>query len=344
MNAPIIIGGGVAGTAAACHLARAGHKALVIEREANPHHKICGEFLSVETVAELRAIGIEPLALGAKAIGEVRLAHGRHVARARLPFAALSLSRRRLDEALIARAQALGARVERGSGVGDIGEIGARDGVFVATGKHALRGVTRDGGSGLTGFKMYYRLAPAQRAALDGAVELVLFAGGYAGLQLVEDDIANLCLLTRVPAEGLAGTIARAPHLVQRLAGAEPLLARPLAIANLPYGMVAAPEPEHPGRFRLGDQFAMIPSFTGDGMGLALTTARWAAQAWTERGAAGAHAYAAHTRKRVRGQVRLATGMARAGLVPGAGVAIVGLAGVLPGAMRAGARLTRVRD
>ena len=76
MSAPTIIGGGIAGAAAACHLARAGHPPLVIERAAGPHHKICGEFLSVETVAELRGLGIEPLALGAKPIGEVRLAHG----------------------------------------------------------------------------------------------------------------------------------------------------------------------------------------------------------------------------------------------------------------------------
>ena len=344
MTAPVIIGGGIAGAAAACHLARAGHRALVIERQAGPHHKICGEFLSVETVAELRGVGIEPLALGAKAIGEVRLAHGRRVATARLPFAALSLSRHRLDEALIDRATALGVRVERGRGVGEVGEVAARDGVFVATGKHRLRGVERPAAGELTGLKMYYRLTAAQRDALGGAVELVLFAGGYAGLQLVEGDIANLCLLTRDPVEGLAGAIARAPHLQTRLVDAETLLARPLAIANLPYGMVAAPEPEHPGRYRLGDQFAMIPSFTGDGMGIALATARWAAAAWVERGAAGADTYAALARRRLRGQVGLAAGLVRAGLWPGVGPAIAGLARTWPGTMRVAARATRVRD
>ncbi len=343
MSAPIIVGGGIAGAAAACHLARAGHPALVIEREDGAHHKICGEFLSVETVAELRALGIEPLALGARRIGEVRLAHGLKITASPLPFEALSLSRHRLDEALLARAQTLGARVERGRGVAHIDEVTHPHGVFVATGKHALRGVERRAGGGLTGLKMYYRLAPDQSAALGDAVELVMFPGGYAGLQRVEGDLANLCLLTRYPAERLAGAIARAPHLAVRLAGAEPLLPKPLAIANLPYGMVARVEPEHPGRFRVGDQFAMIPSFTGDGMGIALVTARWAAQAWVERGAAGAQAYAARARRTVRGQMGLAASLATIGLWPGAGRIVAELLRAAPGLMALGARATRVR-
>ncbi len=344
MSAPTIVGGGIAGAAAACALAMAGHAPLLIEREVGDHDKVCGEFLSVETVAGLRALGVEPLALGAKPIGEARLAHGRRLARSRLPFAALSLSRRVLDEALLAHAVTLGARVERGRGVRDVAEVDGKGGVFVATGKHALRGVARPGGGGLAGLKMYYRLSEPQRAALEGAVELVLFPGGYAGLQLVEGDIANLCLLTRDAAGGMAGAIARAPHLRTRLAGAEPLLARPLAIANLPYGMVGEPRAQAPGRYLLGDQFAMIPSFTGDGMGMAISTARWAAAAWLERGPGGADAYTAHARRRLRGQVRLAAGLANAGLRPGLGGAAALVARVIPGAMRSVAASTRVRE
>ena len=45
------------------------------------------------------------------------------------------------------------------------------------------------------GLRVARRIAVPQRAALDGVVEIVLFAGGYAGLQLVEGGQANLCLL-----------------------------------------------------------------------------------------------------------------------------------------------------
>ena len=43
--------------------------------------------------------------------------------------------------------------------------------------------------------KMYYTLVPAQVAELRNHVELVLFNGGYAGLQLVESERAVLCIL-----------------------------------------------------------------------------------------------------------------------------------------------------
>ena len=343
MSGPVIVGGGMAGAAAACALATAGHAPLLIEREAGPHHKVCGEFLSVETVAMLRALGIEPRALGARPIGEVRLAHRKRVARTPLPFAALSLSRRVLDEALLARAVALGVTLERGRAIKDAAEVDGASGVFVATGKHVLRGVARPGGGGLTGLKQYYRLAPDQADALEGAVELVLFPGGYAGLQLVEGRLANLCLLTRDAAAGISAARAAAPHLALRLAGAEPLLARPLAISNLPYGMVAPGHAPTTGRYLVGDQFAMIPSFTGDGMALALSTARWAAAAWAERGAGGADAYARAARLRVRGQVRLASGLVSAGLVAALGGAAVTAARAWPGAVRWAAAATRVR-
>ena len=68
--------------------------------------------------------------------------------------------------------------------------------VFLATGKHELRGAARASrGTGLIGMKMYYTLVPAQIAELRNHVELVLFNGGYAGLQLVESECAVLCIL-----------------------------------------------------------------------------------------------------------------------------------------------------
>ena len=56
-------------------------------------------------------------------------------------------------------------------------------------------------------------------------------------------------------------------HLARRLAGAVPLWSRPLALSSIPYGYVRR---EGSGPWRLGDQAAVIPSFTGDGMSIAL--------------------------------------------------------------------------
>jgi flavin-dependent dehydrogenase len=114
MDEALIIGGGPAGASLAIRLARAGRPVRLIEREAGPHDKVCGEFLSFEAAGYLTEVGLDARALGAVPIAGVEILHGERSASAGLPFEALSLSRRVMDEALLARARETGAQVERG--------------------------------------------------------------------------------------------------------------------------------------------------------------------------------------------------------------------------------------
>ena len=99
------------------------------------------------------------------------------------------------------------------------------------------------------------------------------------GCRLVAGDTANLCLIVQREAlaamggdwDGLLAALLRDPAFAARLGRAEPLFARPLAIANLPYGRVLRRAPDDV--FRLGDQAAMTASVTGDGMAGALLSA-----------------------------------------------------------------------
>ena len=235
-------------------------------------HKICGEFLSGEALGDLRTLGIDVADMGAAPITAMRLVHRGRVAAARLPFAAAGLSRFALDEALLRRAAALGADVQRGVRVRsaepgavqtDAGTLTAKT-LLLATGKHDVRGVKRDApeAEALIGFKLHLRLRPEQMAALAGHVEVVLFDRGYAGLQWVEGGVANLCLLVdraRYDAVGqdwpslLAALAREDSHLARRLDGAAWCWERPLSIFRVPYGFVHR-GPEQAGVFRLGDQ------------------------------------------------------------------------------------------
>ncbi len=93
------------------------------------------------------------------------------------------------------------------------------------------------------------------------------------------------------------------PHLALRLAGANVRHARPLAVAGMPYGWVAQELPAGPV-YRLGDQAAVIPSFTGDGMAMALRSARQGAEAILGRRPASE--FQRELAHRFRGPVRLA--------------------------------------
>ena len=110
MTRTVIIGGGLAGGGVAARLAHLGHPALVLEREAGAHDKICGEFLSVEAGQHLAALGLDVARLGGARIDTMRLHVGRRVAEARLPFVATGVTRRALDGALLDHAAAVGRR------------------------------------------------------------------------------------------------------------------------------------------------------------------------------------------------------------------------------------------
>jgi flavin-dependent dehydrogenase len=361
VSGALVVGGGPAGSALALRLARAGRAVTLVEREAGPHDKVCGEFLSGEALGYLSALGLDSRALGAAPIATVALARGERFAEAALPFPALSLSRRVLDEALLAAAAGAGATLRRGERVtalerrngGWFARLDGGDGIvaaeaFLATGKHDLRGWKRPAGAqgDLVGFKLHWRLSPVQAAALAGRVELYLFPGGYAGLEPVEDGLANLCLLVRqgrlAGLDGswprlLAAIRAACPGLDRRLTGAAACRERPLAAAAIPYGYVAR---HADGLWRLGDQAAVIPSFAGDGMAIALHSAALAAGAVLAGGTA--DAFQARLHRELAPQVRRAVLLSQGLVRPWSQALIGAVAAMQPHSMRLVASRTRI--
>jgi flavin-dependent dehydrogenase len=355
----IAVGGGLAGAAFAAELARHGRGVVVLERSPSPQHKVCGEFLSADAQALLANLGVDVKALGATSVSRLRLVAGQRQATLPLPFLAAGLSRLRLDAALLAAAERAGATIVRGVNVRGIeacqGGVVVRtqgahwraSAVALATGKHPLRGMRRPSGH-MVGFKLHLHAAAATRELAD-LVQLVFFPGGYMGACLVEEGTLCIGWVMRDTLVRNLGShwSAQSEHLSRQsrfidalLRGARPLNVKPLATASLPYGFLrrSAIAPEI---FPVGDQLAVVPSFTGDGMAIALASGVAAARAVL----AGRPAAAYHRELIPPLQFQFRVARALGGLLqtPFSAPMIVAVAAVLPSLAKKMTAATRLR-
>ena len=300
-----IIGAGLAGSALAILLSEAGLPYILLEKTRSAHHKVCGEFISWEALHYLNELGIDLPALGAHKITGCRLIYKDKTIQKALPAEAWSLSRKKLDQALIDRVSTLNSnQIRRGVTVKNLQHDDNywrvhltreksfnADTIFLANGKHDIKTFRRvqPASTEFIGFKMYFRLSDSMRDELAHHVEIILFKGGYAGLEPIEDNCANLCFLIDKKIFAQCGKNwsnlldylrQQSAHLTLRLNDAQALLDSPLAIANIPYGYMYDQEQTAASLYRLGDQAAVIHSFTGDGMSMALHSAFVAAQSY----------------------------------------------------------------
>jgi menaquinone-9 beta-reductase len=323
---PLILGAGPAGCAAAIALAERGATPVLLDRDAEARDQLCGGFLSWRTAAALSELGVDPAKLGALTVERLALFAGSRRTTLRLPEPAFSLSRRTLDKALRRRAVAAGARLEIdvARGIEGTTVLGRTrewrcDALFLATGKHDVRGQARPRRSRDPALGLRLRLpgTPAREALLAGRIELHLFARGYAGIVLQEDGSANVCLA--VCKSLLARSGGDPACLLADLAEAHPAFARRLGrdwrhgavetVGAVPYGWTA--HDTAPGLFRLGDQAAVIPSLAGEGIAIALASGAMAARHWLAHGAQGALPYQYEMASQVARPMRVA-GAARA--------------------------------
>jgi flavin-dependent dehydrogenase len=349
---PLIVGGGPAGSAAAITLARSGVRPDLIERTTEAHDPVCGAFVGWDAIQALGKLGVDPWALGAHPITHVRVIAGHRIAEAALPHRAAGLSRRTLDAALLAEAARAGVAVSRGVAVRRVedtivhladGSTLAPESLFLATGKYELRGVQRGAGRRA---RVGLRAAIPAAANLAGWIELHLLDGGYAGLLVQDDGRANLCLsiaAERLAAAGgspdrlIASLADEAPRLMDRIAASDTSWS---AIAAVPYGWRM--RGTVPGRFRIGDQAAVIASLAGDGIAIALASGRAGGNAWLKGGPGAAPGFQRSFARRSGWPINTAEILRYLAEKPALAAPLVGLVGTLPGALGLASRLTRI--
>jgi flavin-dependent dehydrogenase len=321
-----IIGGGPAGSLAAFEAVRRGLRVVLWDRDRFPRDKVCGEFLSPESIPLLSEI--IPDALRCAAVirrAEFYSRKGRTFSIS-FPQPGLGLSRVALDSALWRAAQMAGADCRQGEAIRGIRrkfhrnakrgvwEVYSRAGIcevrrpLIACGRWwRLEGLSSPADSANSdragkwmGAKAHFRGIAAQ-----DCVEMYFFPGGYCGLAPIEKGLCNVCCLIhrsitreRGGAEisdfaGWLSRITRHPALESRLRGAvqatETLATSPVRPARR--------RADEAGALFVGDAAGFLDPFTGDGISIALQSGRLAAK---EAAAADASAPASQVARRYR--------------------------------------------
>lgn len=286
MHDLIIIGGGPAGTAAAITAARNGARVLLLEQGRLPRHKVCGEFVSSESLALLRSLlAADTVVLEqAPKIATARLFLDGRRLRGPVSPAAASIPRYELDAALWRAAETAGidARmqtpVRKLSGSGPFvvetsqGAFQARS-VINAAGRWSslsprLASAAQNKWLGIKAH--FHELSPPP------SVDLYFFDGGYCGVQPVGPDRINVSAMVRAgSATTLEGVLELQGDLRTRSLNWQPASA-PVSTSPL---LFRSPEPLRDGTLLAGDAAGFVDPFVGDGIALALRAGTAAAQA-----------------------------------------------------------------
>src|SRR5881392_3358886 len=116
-----IIGGGLAGLALSIQSARAGYRTILFEKEKYPFHKVCGEYISLESWNFLEELGVPLSQMNLPIIRRlvVTAPNGKELEQD-LPLGGFGISRFKLDAMLAEIAKVTGVEVVEGAKVDDV--------------------------------------------------------------------------------------------------------------------------------------------------------------------------------------------------------------------------------
>ncbi|MFZ0704961.1 MAG: NAD(P)/FAD-dependent oxidoreductase [Candidatus Korobacteraceae bacterium] len=283
-----IVGGGPAGASAAITAARKGASVVLFDSSDFPRQKVCGEFVSAESLGLLRELlrgheRADDVLQSAPPISRARIFASGRVAESPIEPSGLSIPRTVLDLLLWECAQQAGVTAHskcEALAIGGEGPftVSAAHGEFVAdaiilcTGRWSRFSDSSEVASGpkWIGVKAHYR---ERNPALS--TDLYFFDNGYCGVQPVSRDAVNVCALVRSDSATTLEAVFRCSPQLQARAEQWQRITAPVSTAPVVYRKPVCLR----GRMLLaGDAAGFIDPFAGDGISLALRSGQAAAE------------------------------------------------------------------
>lgn len=278
----VIAGGGPAGSAAAITAARKGARVLLLEKGRFPRHKVCGEFVSPESLRLLTTLLGRDAFVNLPQITSARIfVDGKKLTIPVSP-SARSIPRYELDSSLLTSAKEAGATVREDTSIrlvlpGKLFTVAVEattlkaKAVINASGRWSqlTRFKASDTGKWI-GLKAHFT-----EAVPPPSVDLYFFPGGYCGVQPVSDSAVNACAMVRADcATSLQHVFALHPALWRRSRDWEQQFAT-VSTSALHF---RRPQTDDRGMLLAGDSAGFIDPFVGDGISLALHSGVLAAE------------------------------------------------------------------
>ena len=293
-----IVGGGLAGLSLSILLARKGFRICLFEKESYPFHKVCGEYISMESWDFLVGLGVRLNDWGLPKIKQLKVtAPNGETLIGSLPLGGFGISRYKLDASLAAIAQKENVDLFENTKVNNIHfdnerhQIETSNGIFASSvacacyGKKAnldvkwkrsfLKYQTRN----YVGVKYHVKTQLP-----DTQIALHNFPGGYCGISKIEDGRFCLCYLTS--SSNLKKNGQSISMMEEKILKTNPVLRKvwddaiflfeePVTIAQISFAKKNQTE-NHV--LCVGDSAGMIAPLCGNGMSMALHASKIAAQ------------------------------------------------------------------
>ena len=288
-----IIGGGLAGLALSIQCVRAGYSTIVFEKEKYPFHKVCGEYVSLESWNFLQELGVPLSDMDLPHITRVTISspNGKYIEHS-LPLGGFGISRYTLDHILARIAKREGVVLAEETKVADvvyrnnsfvIFSSGGETEATIVAGAFGKRGNLdakwKRHFTQVKPNKLNHYLAVKYHIRTpidDNLISLHNFESGYCGISRIEDGKSCLCYLTK--SENIKKNnnnirlmeemvLMKNPFLKKIFSEAEFLYDSPLTISRISFNKKTQVE-NHV--LMIGDAAGMITPLCGNGMSMAL--------------------------------------------------------------------------